>query len=341
MMNTNLKLTHQNQITIVTVTYGSRCALLSKVVKHAVAQGIRKIIVVDNGAEWDVAAWASNNFYPYIEVVTLSRNTGSAEGFGTGIDCAIKSGAEFIWLMDDDNVPDELCVTNLIQCYQSISSSAALNKFAVCAIRQSTKTRLHSNRTITRPDSFLSFHLYDIPAKVVSRLRRKKSEIDLTDYADNIVMLDMAPYGGLLFHASVISLIGLPKKDFVLYGDDGEFTFRISQHGGLLVCCTKAGLTDIDTSWNANNESRSSFAVWLHGNNEMRIYYYARNQAWIDSHLTKANKFMYNSNKFLYMTMLVAFAFVWGRFKRLRVIFRAIREGEKGMLGINRAYELR
>lgn len=330
------------QITMVTVTYGSRCALLAKVVDQAIVQGIHKIIVIDNGSKWDVTAWINIQYYSQnIDVVKLPNNSGSAEGFATGIDRAVKSGAEFIWLMDDDNVPDDGCVENLIYYYQRMSEDVSLDKLAICALRQSTKTRINTNKAITRPDTFLSFHLRDLPGKVATRIwTRPIGSSSQQDSAD-IVVMDMAPYGGVLFHSSVIHLIGLPKRDFVLYGDDGEFTFRLTKHGGVVGCCTKASLTDIDDSWNANKMHQSSFSVWLKGKDELRTYYYARNQAWIDSHLTRKRNTIYQANKYFYISMLVFFAIIWRRGKRLHVLLRAINDGEHDILGVTSGYELK
>ncbi|MDA8153960.1 MAG: glycosyltransferase [Acidithiobacillus sp.] len=341
MRKNNLILSHPNQITMVTVTYGSRCSLLTKVVDHAFAQGVGKIIVVNNGAEWDVADWANNNISRQIDVVTLQINKGSAEGFYVGIERAIKLGSDFILLMDDDNIPDKSCIINLIHCYQKLLSDVDLNKIAICALRYSTKMRLYANKAMARPDTFLSFHFYDLPGKIASRLRTRRRERVSLPSNDDIVALDMAPYGGLLFHSSVIQLIGLPKQEFVLYGDDGEFTYRLSQHGGFLGCCTKASVTDMDDSWNANKQHQSSFAVWLMGKNEVRSYYYARNQAWIDSHLIKRSNLIYLTNKYFYITVMFFLAFFWGRLNRLRLLLRAIREGEQGMLGVNGDYQLK
>ncbi len=337
----NLILNHPNQITMVTVTYGSRCSLLTKVVDHAVAQGVGKIIVVDNGAEWDVAAWANNNIFRQIDVVTLQNNKGSAEGFSVGIERAVNLGSDFILLMDDDNILDKFCIINLMRCYQKMLCVADLNKIAICALRHSTKIRLYAKKAISRPNTFLSFHFYDLPGKIASRLRPRNGGRLAPLPNDDIVALDMAPYGGLLFHSSVIQLIGLPKQEFVLYGDDGEFTYRLAQHGGFLGCCTKASVTDIDDSWNANKEHQSSFAIWLKGKNEFRIYYFARNQAWIDSHLLKRSNLIYLTNKYFYITIMTFLACFWGRTNRLRLLLRSIREGEHGTLGVNEDYQLK
>src|SRR5579871_6088371 len=122
-----------SSVTAVIVTYGNRRALLEATVDAVIAQGVERIIIVNNGAPWDIAA----HFQPdTVEVVTFAVNTGSAPGFSAGITRALDAGAEMIWLLDDDLRPEVGCLSELLDSYTQLSRSCSQNRLAVLAARE-------------------------------------------------------------------------------------------------------------------------------------------------------------------------------------------------------------
>ena len=95
----------------VTVTYGNRFHLLRQVVDRALEEGVAKVIVVDNNSVEE----SKNRLQEYeerlqgkIKVLYLDDNYGSAGGFKRGLQEAYKDNeCEYIWLLDDDNVPQK------------------------------------------------------------------------------------------------------------------------------------------------------------------------------------------------------------------------------------------
>ena len=63
------------------------------------------VIVVDN-ASADGTAAAVRSHHPSVRLAELTRNTGGAGGFAYGTALALAGGADLIWLMDDDTVPE-------------------------------------------------------------------------------------------------------------------------------------------------------------------------------------------------------------------------------------------
>ncbi|MFF1880954.1 glycosyltransferase [Pseudarthrobacter sp. NPDC058196] len=64
-----------------------------------------QVLVVDNASTdhtADVVAQAMSAGGPPIRYVRLDRNVGGAGGFSRGVELALESGAEWLWLMDDD-----------------------------------------------------------------------------------------------------------------------------------------------------------------------------------------------------------------------------------------------
>src|SRR5438128_12609415 len=92
------------KIIAVVVTY-NRLPLLKKSL-DAVYSQTRKpdaIIVINNGSTDDTGEWLQTQ--PVINYT--QENKGGAGGFSYGINKAYGHGADWIWLMDDDTIPQK------------------------------------------------------------------------------------------------------------------------------------------------------------------------------------------------------------------------------------------
>jgi GT2 family glycosyltransferase len=84
-------------VTVVTLTYGDRKLLLRQVLEALRdLNNVERVLVVDNGATWDVKSDLVAIYQDWVEVVDMGKNTGSAKGFVAGMRRAIEVGAELI-----------------------------------------------------------------------------------------------------------------------------------------------------------------------------------------------------------------------------------------------------
>ena len=100
------------KICVVTVTYGNRFHLLKQVVDAGLKEGVCKVIVVDNNSETEsrekLKEYERELGNQKIEVLYLDSNYGSAGGFKKRLEEEYSDPeCEFIWLLDDDNIPVE------------------------------------------------------------------------------------------------------------------------------------------------------------------------------------------------------------------------------------------
>lgn len=331
-------------VVAVTVTYGSRKKLLQKVLDNLVTLGLNRIIVVDNGANWNVKSELQDKYDNFIETVELKKNSGSAHGFFTGIRQALASNADYIWLLDDDLLPSAGSLEKIINEHKNISATNSPDKFAVLASRPDyvnlIKARGNICKLYPKNNTFLEFSAWDIPNKIYNRTGFFKSK-GKAQKIESIFLMRRSPYGGLFFHRSVIDKIGYPNIDFGLYVDDYEYTERLSNCGGGVYLLVDATLNELEKSWNSsiNKKSPTSFENWLTGP-DFRVYYTIRNMVYLETHRISFAKSIYCINKYIYLTVLIGFAFGMWKLSRLSLIFNAIAKGEKGELGLDPRYPL-
>ena len=327
-----------SRVTVVTVTYGERRHFLERMLRAVLAQGVGRIVLVNNGSLWDVSALAAEIDSARIEVLHLEHNVGSAGGFANGISHALAEGAELIWLLDDDNRPEESCLAYLLYAYDTTIAQVQRDRLAVLAFRHDHQADLIQGVPLCRlnhkPGSFWGFHVLDIPYKLWRRTPwgRPRSP----KYLPAAIPLETAPYSGLLFHKSLIDTIGLPKADLVLYADDIELTRRLTHLGGTIMLIPSAVMADMEGTWNVKHATTpNSFMMWLQNGGDFRAYYTARNLTWVETHPMNAPTTIYFLNKWLYLILLYITALAKGRLARFNLLIQAIKDGKNGRLGIN------
>ena len=103
-------------VVAVVVAYNRRELLLEALAAlRAQSAPLTAVVVVDNHSDDDSAEVASE-FWPEVELVRLTRNTGGAGGFATGMAVAIaRHEPDWIWVMDDDTVPTETALAELLE----------------------------------------------------------------------------------------------------------------------------------------------------------------------------------------------------------------------------------
>ena len=102
-------------VVAVVVAYNRR-ELLLEAVDAIFAQTVvpDAVVVVDNASD-DGSAEAVAARHPSAEVVRLERNTGGAGGFTVGLAVAMaRPDARWVWLMDDDTVPNPTALERLL-----------------------------------------------------------------------------------------------------------------------------------------------------------------------------------------------------------------------------------
>jgi len=123
----------------VIVTYADRFHLLEQVINACYKEGVDKIIVVDNASEQNsrdkLKEYESKN-RDILKVVYLDENIGPAGGYKRGLQEAYKCDeCEFIWLLDDDNMPQKDSLKVLKEFWDNLEQQDKKEKVSLLSYR--------------------------------------------------------------------------------------------------------------------------------------------------------------------------------------------------------------
>jgi GT2 family glycosyltransferase len=193
----------QKKVGIVVVTY-NRLELLKEVIASIRQQTFTDsdIVVVNNGSTDGTADWLNGQN----DVVTITQeNLGGAGGFNTGMRYVAEHGYDYCWVMDDDVVCERNALEELIHAYH-IKKDIGY----VCS-----KVNGIDGCPMNTP-------VIDL----------KPGENGYANYLElsenNMIKVEMSTFVSILIGTNIIRKVGLPYKEYFIWGDDIEYTKRIS-----------------------------------------------------------------------------------------------------------------
>ena len=241
------------RVAAVVVTYNRRDLLLESLA--AVLGQTRapdKVIVVDNASE-DGTAAAVRGQFPSVHLAELRRNSGGAGGFAGGMALALADGADLIWLMDDDTVPEPGALSALLGARDRMAAQ---------------------DRSGGRPPALVASQVLwtDGREHPMNTPRRKpfaaKAE-RLAAAAVGCVPIRSASFVSVLVDAAECRRRGLPRADYFLWNDDFEFTTRLLR-GNTGVLCPASVVTHKTVAFAATDTDPGE-----------RFFYEVRNKIWM------------------------------------------------------------
>ena len=241
----------KNRVAAVVVTY-NRLPLLQKCIESLHAQTAScDILVVNNASTDGTGPWlAAQEAAGVLMARDTGENLGGAGGFNKGIRWAVEAGYDYLWVMDDDCLPEPDALEKLLEAdrlldgnYGWLSSVALWKDGSECKMnRQKLKK---------------SFYEYS----------------PLMKYG--IVQAEQATFVSLFLRTETVRKFGLPIKEFFIWGDDIEYTRRVAVRGKRP--CFVAGQSQVVHAMKDNNGS----SIALDAAERINRYRYAfRNEAY-------------------------------------------------------------
>jgi len=323
-------------VCVLTVTYGNRWDFLKQVLNRVLSfPQVTEVVLVDNASAYDLQRCIDEQYDQKLTLLKQQENIGSAGGYKKGLEHIVsKNNGDFIWLLDDDNLPDIGALDALINAWQTIDLPE--NRKALYSLRRDRINHIriaqgHSPAPYYLvPDNFMGFHVLRIFSnqyrKFINRFHSKERQPLLP------AKLPYVPYGGLFIHKSLPKLIGYPDERFFVYVDDSAYTYKITESGGEIWLIPSSTINDVDTSQGINYKTviwRSAILdLW-----NFRTYYQVRNRLYFYSRHAIKNKSIFALNKALYLTGLYFSSMITGKKKAYKAFKQAVNDGLNGNLG--------
>lgn len=190
-----------NNVAAVIVTY-NRKELLTKCIEKIENQTIKPdILVIDNASD-DGTDQIFSQVPDNIKYFNTGANLGGAGGFSFGIKKAVETGYEYLWIMDDDTMPEPSALEELMKVAKSkdgdfgfLSSKALWKDNNICTMNVQKETKW----------------------KRMNDFNTRKE-------------IQYASFVSLFVKADTVKEVGLPYKEFFIWADDWEYTRRISKN---------------------------------------------------------------------------------------------------------------
>jgi GT2 family glycosyltransferase len=323
------------KVCVLTLTYANRWQFLEQVLNRVLAfDQVTQIVVVNNASLYNVTEYTAGINDGRITVLNNDENIGSAGGYKQAIDYAHKNtDADFIWLLDDDNVPEENTLPGLLRMWDEIPGEN--NKKALFCLRpdRAVHVRIAKGEDPYRyylvKDNFMGFNVFRILRNQYYKLRdKRRDDRAFKKYAQ----MPYVPYGGLLFHKTMVDVIGLPNEAFFVYVDDSEYTYRITQNGGAIWLVPSCKIVDVDQSQGIGYKSKP-FHSHLLDQWSFRTYYAVRNRMYFYSRVAVRNNLMFKINKALYLAYLFIVSLLSSKAQQYKMLLSAVNDGINGKLG--------
>ena len=161
------------------------------------------VLVVDN-ASTDGTAEMLREEFPEVDVLHLTKNEGGAGGFHEGMKKAYKMGFDWIWVMDDDGCP----LPNTLEALINLRESRFLFRGCLVCSKENP--------------SILAFGLPDRKGNFLERVQEVYANYGKDGFVDGFAN----PFNGVLLHRQVVEKIGLPNREFFIWGDEVEYFLR-------------------------------------------------------------------------------------------------------------------
>ncbi len=218
-------MSEQPRVIAVVVTF-NRLGLLQRLLERLDGvPELSEVLVVDNASTDGTGEWLAGlgdrdagDDHPSTPVVgrTLAVNGGGAGGFHDGLGWAIERGADRVWLMDDDGLPEPGCLTTLL-------AQPDLDFWGPVVVDEE------------RPDRLV----FPIRLPGGTRVVHELADVERAAPAGRIDGI-VIPFNGVLLTRDLVERIGTPRAEFFIWGDDHEYRLRAEAAGARIATIVDA-----------------------------------------------------------------------------------------------------
>lgn len=283
-----------SKVAAIVVTY-NRLELLKENIEALLEleNQLSNIVIINNNSNDGTEEYLNSLSNSLFVIKNSKVNLGGAGGFNYGVKVAFdETDADFFWIMDDDTIPEKDTLVNLINADE----------------------RLIGNY------GYLCSHVVmedGTDGNIPQLVGDWTTEVD-----KGLIKVSSATFVSLFTKRDVVSELGLPISEFFIWGDDTEYTTRISQkYNSYFVIDSKVihkakSVRNVDII----NDTADRLP---------RYFYRYRNNIYITRKYENSKKLLFIMIKHMYLAVKILFIAKNNKFKRSNLIFKGIFSGLK------------
>ena len=219
-----------------------------------------KIIIIDNNS--------IDGTYNYIKekgifenknvtYVKLEKNTGGAGGFYEGLRIARQKQYDWVWVMDDDTIPREDCLEKLLKAKNKIKEEVSFMASSIFG---------EDGKCMNVPD--------------IDNSKKENPYASWYRYLkDGMVAIENATFVSILINGEAVKKCGLPIKEYFIWGDDIEYTTRLTKYFG------KAYLVGESIAIHKRKNVKNGLLLYEKDKNRINMYFYRYRNEFINKKL--------------------------------------------------------
>ena len=246
------------------------------------------VYLIDNASTDNTNNFIKEYYEDKLIYVRLKENIGGSGGFHEGIKLIHKTkNYDWIWLMDDDAIPSKYALETLLK------------------YTNNDKIGVLQNEMITDENEFENYQ------KKIQSTSLKKRWLGM--------------FVGFMIRTKVVDKIGYPNKDFFIFYDDSEYTFRVIRNGYKVY--TVKGSAIFHRDWSKLTEKIKKFPFTKPKIPNWKIYYIFRNAFYIFKNPLIRYSFLF------YMLYIDRYIWIYLNPSYKEYINKGISDGKAGVKG--------
>lgn len=190
---------------VTTITTFNRKELLKESVEALLEQSYKnlKIVIVDNASSDGTKDYIKDLVdSKKVYFIRSEKNLGASGGFNIGIRKAFELGCDYVWIMDDDTIVHKDSLENLVNSAKKLKDDFGFL----------------GSKVLWKDGSLCKMNL-----------QRNTVFKTNNDYESSLVEVTLSSFVSFFLKRATIEQMGLPMEVFFIWGDDWEYSRRISQ----------------------------------------------------------------------------------------------------------------
>jgi rhamnosyltransferase len=207
----------KTEVLILIVTYEGEQTIrqLLDSCKDDLARPGRRVLIIDNDSKDQTLHEVQSYGLPFAETERMARNVGVATAFNRGMSRARALGVEWLFILDQDSVCGERCLSRLLETGRRLASFEKVG--AICAT----------------PRSLLFQDVVHFPYRWDGR-NFKPVYDDAAGDSESVVSIDSSISSGTLYRLEALWSVGGFKEDYFIDFVDHECHLRLRRKGWTL-----------------------------------------------------------------------------------------------------------